>query len=164
LTLRTSCFNNINVENLTPLKGISMKNERIISIIGLGYVGLPVAVAFGKVRRTVGFDINQLNLLAATTTDSEAVNQLYNTAANERTSLNELFYKLQTRLLPQYHFLHDCKPIYRDFRKVDALHSQADISKAANLLGYAPTHNIDTGLDSALPWYIEKLLTLISKI
>jgi UDP-N-acetyl-D-glucosamine/UDP-N-acetyl-D-galactosamine dehydrogenase len=32
--------------------------ERIISVIGLGYVGLPVAVAFGKVRRTVGFDIN----------------------------------------------------------------------------------------------------------
>ena len=35
-----------------------MKTDRIISVIGLGYVGLPVAVAFGKVRRTVGFDIN----------------------------------------------------------------------------------------------------------
>lgn len=35
-----------------------MNTSRIISVIGLGYVGLPVAVAFGKVRRTVGFDIN----------------------------------------------------------------------------------------------------------
>lgn len=32
--------------------------ERIISVIGLGYVGLPVAVAFGLKRRTIGFDIN----------------------------------------------------------------------------------------------------------
>ncbi|MDD2900549.1 MAG: nucleotide sugar dehydrogenase, partial [Desulfuromonadaceae bacterium] len=39
-----------------------MNTERIISVIGLGYVGLPVAVAFGKVRRTVGFDINQLRI------------------------------------------------------------------------------------------------------
>ncbi len=39
-----------------------MQTERIISVIGLGYVGLPVAVAFGKVRRTVGFDINPLRI------------------------------------------------------------------------------------------------------
>jgi len=39
-----------------------MSSERIISVIGLGYVGLPVAVAFGKVRRTVGFDINSLRI------------------------------------------------------------------------------------------------------
>ncbi|MBV5338840.1 MAG: nucleotide sugar dehydrogenase [Deltaproteobacteria bacterium] len=39
-----------------------MNTERIISVIGLGYVGLPVAVAFGKVRRTVGFDINQIRI------------------------------------------------------------------------------------------------------
>lgn len=39
-----------------------MNSERIISVIGLGYVGLPVAVAFGKVRRTVGFDINPIRI------------------------------------------------------------------------------------------------------
>jgi UDP-N-acetyl-D-galactosamine dehydrogenase len=39
-----------------------MNADRIISVIGLGYVGLPVAVAFGKVRRTIGFDINQLRI------------------------------------------------------------------------------------------------------
>jgi UDP-N-acetyl-D-glucosamine/UDP-N-acetyl-D-galactosamine dehydrogenase len=39
-----------------------MKTDRIVSVVGLGYVGLPVAVAFGKVRRTVGYDINQLRI------------------------------------------------------------------------------------------------------
>src|SRR5512137_2391758 len=39
-----------------------MQTGRIISVIGLGYVGLPVAVAFGKVRRTVGFDINAVRI------------------------------------------------------------------------------------------------------
>jgi UDP-N-acetyl-D-galactosamine dehydrogenase len=39
-----------------------VSSERIISVIGLGYVGLPVAVAFGKVRRTVGFDINPVRI------------------------------------------------------------------------------------------------------
>ena len=39
-----------------------MKRDRIISVVGLGYVGLPVAVAFGKVRKTVGFDINQIRI------------------------------------------------------------------------------------------------------
>jgi UDP-N-acetyl-D-glucosamine/UDP-N-acetyl-D-galactosamine dehydrogenase len=40
-----------------------MKLERIISVVGLGYVGLPVAVAFGKVRKTIGFDINQTRII-----------------------------------------------------------------------------------------------------
>src|SRR6185369_17558109 len=40
-----------------------MKSDRIISVVGLGYVGLPVAVAFGKVARTIGFDINSDRIL-----------------------------------------------------------------------------------------------------
>lgn len=37
-------------------------HTRKISVIGLGYVGLPVAVAFGKQAKTIGFDVNQLRL------------------------------------------------------------------------------------------------------
>ena len=33
-------------------------NSRKISVIGLGYVGLPVAVAFGKSAHVIGFDVN----------------------------------------------------------------------------------------------------------
>lgn len=47
---------------VSPIKELGMNRERIISVVGLGYVGLPVAVAFGKVRRTVGFDINPVRI------------------------------------------------------------------------------------------------------
>ena len=103
-------------------------------------------------------NVVQMNLLAATTVEPAAVNQVYNTAVNARTDLNELFAKLHSRLLSHYPHLADCKPVYRDFRKGDVLHSQADISKAAELLGYQPTHTIDQGLDAALEWYQENLV------
>ena len=102
-------------------------------------------------------NVIQMNILAATTTESEAVNQVYNTAVNARTSLNELFDMLQERLLPHYPYLQGCKPVYRDFRIGDVLHSQADISKAAHLLGYEPSYSIDAGLTEALSWYMTNL-------
>jgi UDP-N-acetylglucosamine/UDP-N-acetylgalactosamine 4-epimerase len=99
-------------------------------------------------------NVIQMNLLAATTLEPAAVNHVYNTAVNARTTLNELFDKLHSRLLPHFSHLHGCKPVYRDFRAGDVLHSQADISKATRLLGYEPTHTIDDGLDEALSWYM----------
>jgi len=104
-------------------------------------------------------NVVQMNLLAATATEPASVNQVYNTAVNARTSLNELFRMLLDRLVPHYPHLQGCKPVYRDFRQGDVLHSQADISKAATLLGYEPTHTIDAGLDAALPWYMANLDT-----
>jgi UDP-N-acetylglucosamine 4-epimerase len=72
--------------------------------------------------------------------------------------LNQLRSEPKTWLvLPRYPHLQGCKPVYRDFRKGDVLHSQADISKAADRLGYEPSHTIESGLDSALPWYIANL-------
>jgi UDP-N-acetylglucosamine 4-epimerase len=102
-------------------------------------------------------NVVQMNLLAATSTEPAAVNQIYNTAVNARTSLNELFSSLHQRLLPHYPHLQGCKPVYRDFRSGDVLHSQADISKAATLLGYEPTHTFDRGLEAALSWYMANL-------
>lgn len=102
-------------------------------------------------------NVIQMNLLASLATDRSAVNQVYNTAVNARTDLNELYVKLQTRLLPFFPHLQAGKPAYRDFRRGDVMHSQADIGKAERLLGYAPSHMIDEGLDAALPWYIGNL-------
>lgn len=102
-------------------------------------------------------NVVQMNLLAATSTEPAAVNQVYNTAVNARTSLNELFGLLQGRLLPHYPHLQGIAPVYRGFRNGDVLHSQADISKSARLLGYEPTHTIDSGLDAALSWYMVNL-------
>lgn len=102
-------------------------------------------------------NVIQMNLLAATSDNPAAINQVYNTAVNARTSLNELFSKLHNRLLPHYPHLNGYSPVYHDFRKGDVLHSQADIGKAARLLGYIPTHTIDEGLDAALSWYMANL-------
>jgi UDP-N-acetylglucosamine 4-epimerase len=102
-------------------------------------------------------NVVQMNLLAATADNREAANQVFNTALNARTSLNELFAMLRDRLIPHYSHLRDCLPVYRDFRQGDVLHSQADIGKARRLLGYEPTHSIDRGLDAALEWYMNSL-------
>lgn len=95
----------------------------------------------------------QANLLAAATTNPEALNQVYNVAVGDRTTLNGLFDALRQRLGP-----HGVDPRvqahYRDFRAGDVRHSQADIGKARRLLGYTPTHRFTQGLDEAVPWYV----------
>jgi len=98
----------------------------------------------------------QVNLLAATTGNPEATNQVYNVAVGDRTTLNQLYKQLHINLLPTYSHLQGVKPVYRDFRAGDVRHSLADISKAASLLGYQPTHRINEGIEVAMEWYIQK--------
>ncbi len=99
----------------------------------------------------------QANLLAATTDDPAAVNQVYNVAVGERTTLNELCAFLLRHLGERYPHLAGYKPNYRDFRAGDVRHSLADVGKAARLLGYAPSHRIDAGLQESMAWYIDHL-------
>ena len=99
----------------------------------------------------------QINLLAATTQNPEAINQVYNVAVGDRTSLNELFEAIRSVLEPRFPHLKNFKPSYRDFRAGDVRHSLADIGKARDLLGYAPTHRIREGLAEAMDWYVRDL-------
>lgn len=96
----------------------------------------------------------QANLLAATTSNSEAVNQVYNVAVGDRTTLNELFHQLKSNLTGSFERVKDATPNYREFRAGDVRHSLADIDKAINLLGYDPEFRVDEGLSLAMPWYI----------
>lgn len=98
----------------------------------------------------------QMNILAATTTDVAALNQVYNVAVSGRTSLNELFLELRSNLA-KHGISYERNAIYRDFRAGDVRHSQADISKAKSLLGYAPKFDVISGLAKAMPWYIDFL-------
>jgi UDP-N-acetylglucosamine 4-epimerase len=98
-------------------------------------------------------NVVQANLLAAITTNPDAVNQTFNIALGERTTLNQLFQILQTSLREKDPKLPEQKPIYRDFRAGDVRHSLADITKAQKLLGYQPTHRIEAGLRLAMEWY-----------
>lgn len=97
----------------------------------------------------------QMNLLAATAPD-EAKNEVYNVAVGDRTTLNDLFHALQSALAENGK-PYTRKPVYRDFRAGDVRHSQADISKAASKLGYAPEYRIMDGIAKAMPWYIENV-------
>lgn len=96
----------------------------------------------------------QANLLAATSQDAAAIGQIYNVAVSGRTSLNALYDKLKTSLAAVSPRVATHQATYREFRAGDVRHSQADIGKAARLLGYAPTHDLDAGLSAAMPWYL----------
>lgn len=98
----------------------------------------------------------QANMLAATTQNPDAVNQVYNIALGERTSLNDL-YKLIVTSLAQHRQLPPTKLSYRGFRAGDVRHSLADISKAQTLLGYAPTTKVGAGVTATMPWYVSKV-------
>jgi UDP-N-acetylglucosamine 4-epimerase len=97
----------------------------------------------------------QMNILAATALE-QARNSVYNVAVGDRTTLNDLFGAIKNALsnnsLPV-----DVTPIYREFRAGDVRHSQADISKAEEALGYVPIHNISQGLEVAMAWYVKEL-------
>ncbi len=94
----------------------------------------------------------QANLLAATA-DEQAQGEVYNVAVSGRTTLNQLFEYLRDALAEQG-IRYAQMPEYRDFRPGDVRHSQADISKAQRLLGYAPSHTIVEGVSEAMPWYV----------
>ena len=99
----------------------------------------------------------QANILAATTNNVEAVNQVYNVAVGERTSLNELFAMIRDQLGGMNPDIKTLEAEYTDFRKGDVRHSQADISKIKDLLGYEPTHTMSQGLQETTQWFFESL-------
>lgn len=99
----------------------------------------------------------QANLLAAVASDESAINQVYNVAVGEHTSLNQLYFYLRNALAGRFPQLKAAQPIYRDFRAGDVRQSLADIGKAKKLLGYQPTHRVAQGLNEAMDWYVSLL-------
>ncbi|ENU81937.1 hypothetical protein F975_00553 [Acinetobacter sp. ANC 3789] len=112
----------------------------------------------GSTSRDFNYIANavQANLLAATTENTAALNQIYNVAVGGRTDLNQLFVML-TETLAKNAVHYTQAAVYRDFRAGDVRHSQADISKIQTLLGYQPQFNIAQGIEQAMPWYVQHL-------
>lgn len=110
----------------------------------------------GKTSRDFCYVQNavQANLLAATASCDFDMNQVFNVAVGDRTTLNDLFYILRDELALVKPELTNAQPRYRDFRVGDVRHSQADITKIKNLLGYTPSHRIVDGVREAMPWYV----------
>lgn len=98
----------------------------------------------------------QANLLAATTQNSEAINQVFNVAVGGRTSLNTLILKIRALLAQADPQVDSVDPVYGEFRAGDVRHSQADINKANRLLGYCPTHTVEQGLEETSAWFLQR--------
>ena len=101
-------------------------------------------------------NVVQANILSALA-GKEAANQVYNVALGERTTLNQLVEMMRALLAERFPHVAGHQPQYGEFRGGDVRHSQADISKAAALLGYQPTHRIGEGLKQAMDWYVRNL-------
>jgi UDP-N-acetylglucosamine 4-epimerase len=118
--------------------------------------GEPITI-FGDGETTRDFcyiaNVVQANLLAAMSADAAADHQVYNVAVGGRMSLNELYAILRDLTMARHPALAIAPPVYKDFRPGDVRHSQADIGKAKRLLGYAPTHDVRSGLAESLAWY-----------
>ena len=101
-------------------------------------------------------NVVQVNILAAIVKNDESINQIYNVAVGEKTSLNDLHQILEGLLINRLDVLIIKEPIYREFRSGDVMHSLADISKAKTLLGYQPNYTLKQGLEKLMDWHLDK--------
>ncbi|WBL23979.1 SDR family oxidoreductase [Zunongwangia sp. HRR-M8] len=102
-------------------------------------------------------NVIQINLLAITTDNPKAVNQVYNVACGGRTDLNELLDILQLELAKFDPEISKISAEYGPARQGDVPHSQASIEKAKELLGYRPNFSVKEGLTEAVSWYWNNL-------
>ncbi len=99
----------------------------------------------------------QANILAACAQKPEAWNTIYNVAVGQSTTLNELFTLIREEVARHKPEVATATAQHRDFRSGDVRHSLADISRATNLLGYAPEFSVREGLRMAGDWYAAHL-------
>jgi UDP-N-acetylglucosamine 4-epimerase len=104
-------------------------------------------------------NVVQANLRAAMTENPEALDQAYNVAHGEMTSLGELFEIIRGSLAQRLPHLRTVRAVHREPRRGDVKLSRADIGKAQRLLGYEPTVHVMDGLGSTMDWYMANLST-----
>ena len=102
-------------------------------------------------------NVIQMNMLSLSTENQAAVNQIYNTAYGERTTLNQLVGYLQEYLSEFDPKIKNVEVLHGPNRTGDIPHSLACIDKAKTLLGYNPLFNIQEGLKEAVKWYWKNL-------
>jgi len=102
-------------------------------------------------------NVIQINLLALTTANKDAVNQVYNTAYGERATLNDLVGSLKKYLSKYDSKINEVEVVYGPNRIGDIPHSLASIEKAKKYLNYNPEFSLEEGLKVAVDWYWEHL-------
>ena len=102
-------------------------------------------------------NVIQMNALAISSENPDAINTVYNTAFGDRNTLNDLVACLKQYLSELDSKIADVTIIYGSNRAGDIPHSLASIEKAKTLLGYDPKHSLQTGLKEAVSWYWNNL-------
>jgi UDP-N-acetylglucosamine 4-epimerase len=102
-------------------------------------------------------NVIQMNHLAGTTENPEALNQVYNVACGQRTSLIDVIKDIQDELAKYDSAIARVRVKHGPERAGDVRDSLADISKAETLLGYEPTHTMKEGIAEAIEWYRNSL-------
>jgi UDP-N-acetylglucosamine 4-epimerase len=102
-------------------------------------------------------DCIQANILAATTENGDALNQIYNVAAGNRTNLNQLFELIRKSVVPNIPEAARVEPAYRDFRAGDIRHSVADVSKIKKFLNYEANFPIQESMQKLAKWYFRQM-------
>ncbi|MGY5850489.1 SDR family oxidoreductase [Salegentibacter sp. F14] len=102
-------------------------------------------------------NVLQMNLLAMTTDNPKAVNEVYNTAVGDRTNLVELTQLLKKYLAEYDPEIANVEVKHGPNRPGDIPHSLASVEKAEELLGYKPSHKIEDGIKEAISWYWSNL-------
>lgn len=109
---------------------------------------MPIIDGDGKQSRDFTYIKNVVEVnLKACLADKEALGEVFNIACGGRVYLNDLYWKI-CKLLKV-----DIPPIYGPERAGDIKHSNADISKAEDILGYHPEYDVDKGLEKVIKWY-----------
>jgi UDP-N-acetylglucosamine/UDP-N-acetylgalactosamine 4-epimerase len=116
---------------------------------------VPLINGDGSVSRDFTYidNVIQVNHLAALADSKDVLNQVFNVAHGERTSLNQLFYMIREEAGKYDKDILTIEPLYGPSRAGDIAHSLASIDKAKKLLGYSPVLNVEEGLTEALKWY-----------
>lgn len=119
----------------------------------------PVINGDGEYSRDFTYidNVIQMNMCALTTTNPEAVNQIYNTAYGERTTLNQLVSYLKENLSKMDPEIESIDAVHGPNRVGDIPHSLACIDKAKRLLGYDPKYSMRQGLEECCRWYWDNL-------
>ena len=102
-------------------------------------------------------NVLQMNLLAITTEDEKALNEVYNTAVGDRTTIKDMAEKVRNYLSTYDSNIESVEIKHGPNRQGDVPHSLASIKKAKDNLSYTPTHNFSEGLKEAVAWYWENL-------
>jgi UDP-N-acetylglucosamine 4-epimerase len=102
-------------------------------------------------------NVIQMNELAMTTVNPEAINTVYNTACGDRTTLTQLVQLLKNNLVKLDYNISSIEVIHGPNRAGDIPHSLASIEKAKNKLGYIPKYSIEKGIQEAVSWYFHNL-------